>query len=265
MRLVVEALEVRLGGHRVLDGVAFSADDGERLGLVGESGSGKSTLARAVTRLARVDRGRVSLGGTDLLALRGADLRRSRRRFQMMFQNPYAILDPCMTVAGHLAETLSVHGGAGGSGGGGEPAARIESLLVRVGLPGRGDALPGELSGGQRRRACLARVLATTPELLIVDEPTTGLDAIARAGVLSVLREAAVPVPVFLLITHDLRDVRALCTRVLVLHDGRIVEDRPAAGFTPGTPGLHPYAASLLDAERRLARASNPPAGSGTP
>jgi ABC-type glutathione transport system ATPase component len=263
MRLVVEDLAVRLGGHRVLDGVAFAADDGERLGLIGESGSGKSTLARALTRLAPVEHGRVTLGGTDLLALRGADLRRSRRRFQMMFQNPYAILDPCMTVAGHLAETLSVHGGGGG--GFGEPAARIESLLARVGLPGRGDALPGELSGGQRRRACLARVLATAPELLIVDEPTTGLDAIARAGVLSVLRESAGAVPVFLLITHDLRDVRALCTRVLVLHDGRIVEDRPAADFAPGAPGIHPYAASLLDAERRLARASTSPSGSGTP
>lgn len=234
----------------MLDGVSFEARDGERLGLVGESGSGKSTLARAVSRLVPVERGSVMLGGTDLLALRGRALRDARRRFQMMFQNPYAILDPCMTVADHLRETCAVHRAKG---------VDVDALLARVGLPDRGQALPGELSGGQRRRACLARVLATAPELLIVDEPTTGLDAIARSGILSVLREAAAAVPVFLLITHDLRDVRTLCSRVLVLHGGRIVEDRPAAAFLEGAPGLHPYAAELLAAERRMSRATAPP------
>jgi ABC-type dipeptide/oligopeptide/nickel transport system ATPase component len=104
-------------------------------------------------------------------------------------------------------------------------------------------------------------VLATAPELLIADEPTTGLDAMARAEVLSVLARAAQSVPVFLLITHDLRDVRALCTRVLVLSAGRIVEDRPAGEFRPGVSGHHAYTDTLLDAERRLARAGCRPGG----
>ena len=199
---------------------------------------------------------RVEVVGTDLGSLSGATLRVARRRFQVMFQNPYAILDPSLTVAGHLRETLSVHG-AGRNGP--DTNARVAALLDRVGLRGRGDALPGELSGGQRRRACLARALATSPELLIVDEPTTGLDIMARAGVLDVLAEVGASVPVFLLITHDLRDVRALCTRVLVLHGGRIVEDRPAADFVAGGAGHHSYTDRLLEAEGRLSRASEPP------
>jgi ABC-type glutathione transport system ATPase component len=250
-RLSVSDLCVNLGGRRILERVSFEAQDGERLGVVGESGSGKSTLARAVMRLCPVESGGVSLAGTNLLALKGGALRHERRRFQLLFQNPYSILDPALTVAGHLWETLALHAGLRR---GPEVAARIESLLDRVGLPGRGDALPGELSGGQRRRACLARVLATHPELLIVDEPTTGLDLMARAGVLSVLAEAAASVPVFVLITHDLRDVRALCSRVLVLCDRTVVEDRPVAEFFAGGRSLHPYAAKLIDAERALSR-----------
>jgi len=257
LELIVENLSVRFGHKLVLDRVTFTAMEGERLGIVGESGVGKSTLAKALTRLVPVQSGGIWLGGTPILGLGGRHLKKARRRFQVLFQNPYATLDPAMTVADHVLEAIRCH----------EPTLsrqeameKAAGLLDRVGLAGRGGALPGELSGGQRRRASLARVLATSPELLIVDEPTTGLDALARAEVLDLLREVAATVKVFILITHDLRDVRALCTRVLVLYQGLLVEDRPVQEFRPGTPTLHPYAASLLAAEQRLAPAHSPPA-----
>lgn len=249
MSLVVNNIFVELNGRTILQDISFTVDIGERVGIIGESGSGKTTLAKAIIRMVPIRRGVVILGNLPLDSLRGKALVKARKRFQMMFQNPYSTLDPSLTIYGHLKETISIHESLPM---GADIDSHIEKILEKVGLNGKGHAYPHELSGGQMRRACLARCLATKPELLIVDEPTTGLDIIARSGVIKILRQTLESIPIFILITHDLRDVRALCNRVLVMMGGRIIQDTSIDDLFSGRKDLHPYTISLIEAEKRL-------------
>lgn len=227
-----------------VDGVDLEVAAAETLALVGESGSGKTTLARAILRLIEPDAGSVRFRGEDLLALSGAELRRRRRHFQMVFQDPWGSLDPRMKIGDALFEPLWVHGLAPRS----EQSARVSALLEEVGLPAAAAALyPHEFSGGQRQRIGIARALATRPELLIADEPVSALDVSVRAQVVNLLAELQRRHGLAMLfIAHDLPLVEQVADRIAVLYLGRIVETGPLAAVL-GAPG-HPYTSALLSA-----------------
>jgi peptide/nickel transport system ATP-binding protein len=209
-----------------LDGVDIAIGPGETLGVVGPSGSGKSTLARLVMALEAPDAGRVRIEGRELGAMAGAELRRLRRRWSMVFQDPLAAFNPRATVAGVIDDPLRIHAVAPRA----ERPARIAELLARVGLP---EALMGraihEISGGQRQRVALARALATGPALIVLDEAVSALDASVRAEVLRLLvglqRAEGIA---YLFISHDLAAVGAVAHRLAIMEAGRIVESGPA-------------------------------------
>jgi oligopeptide/dipeptide ABC transporter ATP-binding protein len=222
-------------------GVSFTIERGESLGVVGESGCGKSTLGRAVLRLAGPDRGRVSIDGTDLTQLEREPLRAFRRHAQMIFQDPYASLNPRMRIGEIVEEPLTVHGLPGGE-------ARVRALLDQVGLPSdAATRLPHEFSGGQRQRIGIARALATDPKLVVADEPLSALDVSIQAQIVNLLVEQKAARGLSLLfISHDLKMVRHLCDEVLVMYLGRVVErGRPRALFAQPR---HPYTEALLAA-----------------
>ncbi len=227
-----------------VDGVSFSLDEGESLGLVGESGSGKSTLARALLRLEKPDAGRIWLAGREITRAGGAELKAARAMVQIVFQDHTASLNPRRLVAGTIAHPLHVHGCYGTSGG----DRWIAELMDIVGLPRRFLArFPHELSGGERQRVAIARALALKPRLLVLDEPVTALDSIARAGILSLLATLQRTRKLgYLLIAHDLRLVRGLTHRVAVMRQGRFVE----TGLTQQVYDApqHPYTCALLAA-----------------
>lgn len=234
-----------------VDGASLAVAAGEAVGLVGESGCGKSTLARAAAGLLPVDAGAVEVAGQDLAVLRGAALRRARRRAQLIFQDPAASLNARLRVGAALAEALAVGRDAAVA----EPAASgdaVAALLAEVGLPAAVRAAhPHELSGGQRQRVAIARALAAAPAVLIADEPTSALDVLLRARLLALLRQAQERRGLgLLLISHDLALVRRLCARVVVMYAGRVVEEFPAA-----RPPRHPYTLVLAAATPSLARA----------
>ncbi|MGA8112588.1 MAG: ABC transporter ATP-binding protein [Actinocatenispora sp.] len=241
---LVRHYRTRDGLVRAVDGVSFTVARGETLGLVGESGCGKSTTARMLVRLERPTAGRILLDGTDLTGLRGEPLRRMRRRIQLVFQDPYASLNPRRSVAATLAEVLTVHRLARGPAG----PARVAELLDMVGLPGSvADRYPHQLSGGQRQRVGIARALAVEPEVLVLDEPVSALDVSVRAEVMNLLATLRAELGLtYLFISHDLGMVRHLADRIAVMYLGRVVEtggwrevsDEPA----------HPYTRSLHDA-----------------
>jgi ABC-type glutathione transport system ATPase component len=206
---------------RAVDEVSLSVMRGETLALVGESGSGKSTVGRAAARLIDVDEGRVIVGGEDLTRIRGARLRASRSTVQMIFQDPFASLDPRFTMLASIAEPMLVRGLSGKTASG-----EAMALMERVGLSrALCDRLPHELSGGQRQRICIARAVAAEPKIIVADEPTSALDVSVQAQVLALLAELQEERGLtFLFITHDLAIVRRIAHRVAVMRGGRLLE-----------------------------------------
>ncbi|MFT8778464.1 MAG: oligopeptide/dipeptide ABC transporter ATP-binding protein, partial [Gluconacetobacter liquefaciens] len=225
-------------------GVSLEIMAGETLALVGESGCGKSTTARCALRLIAPSGGRVMFEGVDVLALAPAELRRMRRRFQFVFQDPFASLNPRMCMGAILEEPLLVHR----MGDRARREARVAELLVMVGLgPDHARRFAHELSGGQRQRVGIARALATSPSLVICDEPVSALDVSVQAQVLNLLSDLKRALGLsYLFITHDLGVVRRVADRVAVMLHGRIVEIA-TVGSLFGQPA-HPYTARLLDA-----------------
>jgi len=228
---------------RAVDDVSFAIHSGETLGLVGESGSGKSTIGRALLRLVEPTSGRVAYRGEDLGAAGGRRLRALRRKLQMIFQDPYASLNPKMRVRDILGEALQVHGLAQG-----RRAQRIDELLQLVGLaPEHAARYPHEFSGGQRQRIGVARALSVEPEFIVADEPLSALDVSIQSQVINLLcdlRERFALTMLF--ISHDLDVVEYLCDRVVVLYLGRVMEVAPTAALFERP--LHPYTQALLAA-----------------
>jgi peptide/nickel transport system ATP-binding protein len=233
-----------------VDGVSLSLQEGETVGLVGASGCGKSSLCRALMGLAPVRGGSVRLEGRDLRSLRGAELRRARRRIQMVFQDPLACLNPQMTVGEAVADPLLIHGLASHA----EARQRARAQLAAVGLePPESfeQRQPRQLSGGQQQRVAIARALILEPKVLLCDESVSMLDAEVQADVLNLLKELQRRLGLGLLfVTHDLNVASGFCHRVIVLEGGRIVEQGPGADLL-----AHPRAAitrTLVEACPRL-------------
>jgi oligopeptide/dipeptide ABC transporter ATP-binding protein len=229
---------------RAVDGVSFRIDRGETLGLVGESGCGKSTLARAVLRLIEPSAGRIRVAGRDITVLSKRALRPYRRQMQMIFQDPFASLNPRMTVGDIVAEPFRVHGIAGTR----ERAARVAALFAQVGLSAKDmRRYPHEFSGGQRQRISIARALALDPSLIVADEPVSALDVSIQAQVINLMmdlqREKRLA---YLFIAHDLAVVEHISHRVGVMYLGKIVEyaEKTRLFRRP----LHPYTEALLAA-----------------
>ena len=234
-----------LPGHRRLlavDGVDLRLDRGRTLAIVGESGCGKSTLGRLLLRLDEADAGEILLDGRDVRALRGAALRAMRRRMQVVFQDPFASLDPRQRIQDVLTRPMRLHGLADRP----QAACAAAALMERVGLaPAQLDRFPHEFSGGQRQRIAIARALSVQPELIVCDEPVSALDVSVQAQVVNLLQDLQRDTGVALLfISHDLAVVRQLAHHVAVMYAGRIVESGPAAALFDHP--AHPYTRALL-------------------
>ncbi len=237
-------LRRKVGAVRAVDGIDFDLHPGETLGLVGESGSGKSTTGRAVLRLHEPTAGSVVFSGTELTTLGTTDMRRARRDMQMIFQDPYASLDPRQTVAEAVREPLDIHG----LGDVEERAARVDQLLERVGLdPSWGGRYPHEFSGGQRQRVGIARALATHPRFIVADEPIAALDVSIQAQIVNLLMDLRAERGLtYLFIAHDLSMVRHISDRIAVMYLGRLMELTETEHLF-STP-RHPYTQALLSA-----------------
>jgi peptide/nickel transport system ATP-binding protein len=228
---------------RAADGVSFSIRRGETLGLVGESGSGKSTVGRCVMRLVEPDAGAIRIGDLPFSSLKPRALRPYRRRIQMVFQDPFASLNPRRTVGRIVAEGPLVQGMGQAA-----AKARAGELIRLVGLPAEAaERYPHEFSGGQRQRIGLARALAVEPEVLIADEPVSALDVSVQAQILDLIRDLQKRLGfAILFITHDLRVAAQVCDRIAVMRRGRIVEEAPTAALFAAPQ--HPYTQELLAA-----------------
>ncbi|MCC6211798.1 MAG: dipeptide ABC transporter ATP-binding protein [Burkholderiales bacterium] len=234
-----------VGQVRAVDGVSLTVRTGRTLALVGESGCGKTTVGKALLRLLQPTGGRVAFAGRDLASLSGAELRASRRGMQIIFQDPYASLNPRMRVAEILGEGMqSLDVGASDQ----ERSRRIATLLAQVGLPAEAlQRYPHEFSGGQRQRIAIARALAVEPRLIVCDEPTSALDVSVQAQILNLLKELQRRLGIaYLFITHNLSIVEYLAHEVAVMYLGRIVERGTAAEVLENP--RHPYTAALLSA-----------------
>ncbi len=234
----------QVGAVRAVDGVSFDVKRGETLGLVGESGCGKSTTGRTILQLYKPTSGSVIFDGTDLVKLKGEQMRQMRRKMQMIFQDPYASLNPRMTVAQLVGEPLMVHNAATGA----EINERVAHLLEIVNLnPAFATRYPHEFSGGQRQRIGVARALALQPSFIICDEPISALDVSIQAQVVNLLEELQEQFNLtYLFIAHDLSMVKHISDRVAVMYLGVIVElaSRDELYAKP----LHPYTQALLSA-----------------
>src|SRR3990172_8063818 len=237
-------LDRHVGDVKAVDGVSFTIERGETLGLVGESGCGKTTVGRALLRLYEPTGGRIAFDGEDMTHMKERELRPLRRRMQMVFQDPFASLNPRHSVGRIVGEPLRVHG----IGDRATIGARVRELLTRVGLPpDAGGRYPHEFSGGQRQRIGLARSLALNPDFIVCDEPVSALDVSIQAQIVNLLeslqREFALT---YLFIAHDLAVVRHISDRIAVMYLGAIAEVSPADDLYENP--LHPYTISLLSA-----------------
>ncbi len=264
----------RVGDVKAVDGVSFDIYKGETLGLVGETGSGKTTVGRTMLRLYQPTDGEIIFDGRDITAINESDMRSMRQRMQMIFQDPYASLNPRMTVGSIIAAPIEVHKVASGK----EKRERIDDLLQMVGLnPEFVNRYPHEFSGGQRQRIGIARALAVNPDLVVCDEPISSLDVSIQAQVVNLLEELQHKLGLtYLFIAHDLSMVRHISDRMAVMYLGKIFElaDRNEISLRP----LHPYTQALMSAvpvpdpdvvenrqrvilEGDLPSSSNPPVG----
>lgn len=230
---------------RAVDDVSFAIAPSETVGLVGESGCGKTTLGRAIIRLTQPASGQVHFRGEDITRLRGAALRARRRKFQMVFQDPYGSLDPRMQAEDIIGEALDIHGVAADAG---ARRQRVHSLLQQVGLDAsHAGRYPHEFSGGQRQRIGIARALAVEPELIVCDEPVSALDVSVQAQIINLLQDLQRDRGIaYLFVAHDLAVVRHISRRIMVMYLGQIVELGDAKGICQAP--AHPYTQALLSA-----------------
>lgn len=237
-------LQRKIADVKAVDGISFDVRQGETLGLVGESGCGKSTTGRTILQLYRPTEGQVIFRGKDLTKLKGEELRKMRADMQMIFQDPYASLNPRMTVGDIIGEPLEVHNLAKGK----EKKERVQELLQIVGLnPYFINRYPHEFSGGQRQRIGVARALAVQPDFIVCDEPISALDVSIQAQIINLLEELQERFGLtYLFIAHDLSVVRHISDRVAVMYLGKIVELTDSA--TLYSNPLHPYTRALLSA-----------------
>ncbi|UUV27779.1 ATP-binding cassette domain-containing protein [Amycolatopsis roodepoortensis] len=234
-----------IGYVYAVDGVDLAIRKGETYGLVGESGCGKSTLGRAILRLTELTNGNVVFDGTDVAGLKGEDLRKARRRMQMVFQDPMSSLDPRQSVESILTEGMKAHGLAKDKE---ATAKRLRELLAAVGLPESSlRKYPHEFSGGQRQRIGIARALAVEPDLIVADEPVSALDVSVQAQVVNLLEDLQEKLGLtYLVIAHDLAVVRHISDRIGVMYLGSLVEEADADTLYENP--LHPYTRALLSA-----------------
>ncbi len=245
---------------QILRDVSFELRRGQTLGLVGESGSGKSTTAACVMGLTAVDSGLIEFDGVDLTSLSKPEMRRMRKRIQMVFQDPNGSLDPRFTVADLVEEPLVIHGVSDRA----ERSRRVEEVLDRVGITVKqAQRYPFAFSGGQRQRIAIARALVLNPDLVVLDEPVSALDVSIQAQVLNLLSDLQDELGLtYLFIVHDLAVARLMSHHIAVMNSGQIVEAGTSADVFDNT--THPYTRALLDAVPGARRRAKALAAAGT-